>query len=92
MRKRAGVPYARAMDPLAQFELLSDAAQLAIIGGLFWAFAAFAGVMERRRAKRRDLGRLEQVGWVPWLGLFVGAAMIGGGCLALSLPAVIGKM
>ena len=80
------------MDMFAQFALLSDAAQLAIIGGLFWAFAAFAGVMERRRGKRRDVGRLEQVGWMPWLGLFMLSAMIGGGMLAMSLPAVIGSM
>lgn len=92
MRKRVRSPYAPVMDPVTQFELLSDAAQLAITGGLFWAFATFAGVMERRRAKRRDVDRLEQVGWVPWLGLFVLSAMIGGGMLAMSLPAVIGSL
>ena len=80
------------MDMFAQFALLSDAAQLAIIGGMFWVFAAFAGVMERRRSSRRDVGRLEQVGWMPWMGLFMGAAMIGGGMLAMSLPVVIGSM
>ena len=82
----------RSMDILAQFELLSDAAQLALVGGLFWVFAGFAGVMERRRIKRRDVARLEQVGWVPWLTLFIFAAIIGGGMLALSLPAVIGSL
>jgi len=92
LRKRARAPYALRMDIIARFELLSDAAQLAIIGGLFWVFAAFAGVMDRRRGKRRDVGRLEQVGWVPWTGLFMGAAMIGGGCLALSLPVVLGSL
>ncbi|WP_296718195.1 hypothetical protein [Erythrobacter sp.] len=80
------------MEFLARFALLSDAAQLALTGGLFWAFAAFAGVMERRRMKRRDVSRLEQVGWVPWLGLFMSAAIIGGGMLAMSLPVVIGGM
>ncbi|HSJ77549.1 MAG TPA: hypothetical protein VK913_02335 [Erythrobacter sp.] len=85
-------PYARVMDAITQFELLSDAAQLAITGGLLWVFAAFAAVMERRRAKRRDVDRLEQVGWVPWLGLFMLSAMIGGGMLAMSLPAVIGSL
>jgi hypothetical protein len=75
------------MDAITQFELLSDAGQLAVIGGLFWAFALFAGVMERRRAKRRDVERLEQVGWVPWMGLMMGAAMIGGGCLLMTLSA-----
>jgi hypothetical protein len=79
------------MDLIDRFELLSDAAQLAVTGGLFWLFAVFAGVMERRRAKSRDLARLEQVGWVPWLGLFMLAAIIGGGMLAISLPAVLGS-
>lgn len=79
------------MDLLDRFELLSDAGRLAVTGALFWVFAAFAGVMERRRTKRRDLARLEQVGWVPWLGLFVGAAIIGGGMLAISLPVVLGN-
>jgi hypothetical protein len=89
LRKRARGPYARAMDAITQFELLSDAAQLAVIGGLFWVLALFAGVMERRRAKRRDVTRLEQVGWVPWTGLLMIAAIIGGGMLAMSLPAVL---
>ena len=80
------------MDLIARFELLSDAAQLAVTGGLFWAFAAFAGVMERRRATRRNVARLEQVGWVPWLGLFMTAAIIGGGLLAVSLPVVLGGL
>jgi hypothetical protein len=77
------------MDGLAQFALLSDAAQLALVGGALWVFAGFAALMERRRAKRRDFARLEQVGWVPWLGLFMLAAIFGGGCLALGLPAVL---
>lgn len=80
------------MELLDRFELLSDAGQLAVTGALFWVFAAFAGMMERRRTKRRDLARLEQVGWVPWLGLFVGAAIIGGGMLAMSLPVVLGGL
>jgi len=77
---------------IAQFALLSDAAQLAWVGAGLWVVAAFAGVMERRRAKRRDVARLEQVGWVPWTGLFMLAAIAGGGCLAMSLPVVIGGL
>lgn len=92
MRKRPARLNGQPMELLARFELLSDAAQLAVIGGLFWVFAAFAGVMERRRMKRRDVTRLEQVGWVPWLGLFMSAAIIGGGCLAMSLPVVLGSL
>jgi hypothetical protein len=75
------------MDIIAQFELLSEAAQLAVVGGLFWVFAGIAAVMERRRGKRRDVGRLEQVGWMPWTGLFMAAAMIGGGCVVMALRA-----
>lgn len=80
------------MDMLARFALLSDAAQLAIAGGLFWVFAAFASLMDRRRTRTRDLSRLESVGWMPWTGLFVGAAIIGGGCLAMSLPVVLSSL
>lgn len=80
------------MALLDHFALLSDAAQLAIAGTLLWVFAGFAGVMERRRMKRRDVARLEQVGWVPWLGLFMVAAIIGGGLLAVSLPVVLGSL
>lgn len=89
LRKRARVAYRRGMEILTQFELLSDAAQLAVVGGLLWAFAVFAGVMERYQAKRRDVDRLEQVGWVPWLSLFMLAAIIGGGCLAMALPVLL---
>lgn len=80
------------MEIVAQFALLSDAAQLALTGGALWLFAGFAALMERRRAKRRDVARLEAVGWVPWTSLFMLAAMLGGGCLAMSLPAVIGAL
>ena len=78
------------MDVIAQFALLSDAAQLAVTGGALWLFAGFAALMERRRSKARDLDRLEQVGWVPWTGLFLLAAMLGGGCLVLGLPVMLG--
>lgn len=71
------------MDPIAQFAMLSDAAQLAIYGGLFWVLAGFFALMERRRQKARDLARLEQVGWVPWTTLFMLAAILGGGMLAI---------
>lgn len=80
------------MELLDRFELLSDAAQLAIAGGGFWLFAGFAALMERRRNRKRDLARLEQVGWVPWLGLFMLAAITGGGMLAMSLPVVLGGL
>lgn len=75
-----------------QFELLSDAAQLAIVGGGFWVFAGFCALMERRRNRTRDVARLERVGFMPWTILFVLGAIIGGGCLAMSLPVVLGGL
>lgn len=77
------------MDLIAQFELLTDAAQLAVVGGLFWVLAGLFALMERRRHKTRNLARLERVGWVPWTTLFVLAAIIGGGMLALGLPVAL---
>jgi hypothetical protein len=80
------------MDLLTQFELASDAAQLALIGAACWAFAVLCLFMEQRRVRQRSLERLERVGWVPWTGLFLACAMIGGGCLAMSLPVVLGSL
>ncbi len=80
------------IDPVAQFALLSDAAQLAVTGAGFWLLAGFSAAMDYRRNKQRDLDRLEQVGWVPWTALFLGSAVIGGGILALSLPPVLGSL
>lgn len=77
------------MNSITQFVLLSDAAQLAVVGGAFWLLAGLCALMERRRNKARDLARLEKVGWVPWTSLFMLAAIIGGGILAMSLPVVM---
>jgi hypothetical protein len=64
----------------------SDAEIMALVACGFLVFAAIAGAMERRRLKRDDIQR---VGWVPWLGIFIGCMIIGGGLLALSLPKVL---
>ena len=80
------------MDILTTLALSSDAAQLAVIGAVFWALAAFAALMEWRRKKTRDYAQLERVGWVPWTAIFIMCAMIGGGCLAMSLPVVLGNL
>jgi ABC-type Na+ efflux pump permease subunit len=77
------------MDMIAQFELMSDAAQLALLGAGLWVLAGVFTLMERRRARARDLAKLEAVGWVPWTTLFVLAAMLGAGLLAMALPAVL---
>ena len=64
----------------------SDAEILALWGLGFLLLAAIAGVMERRRMKRAQIHR---VGWVPWMGLFMTFAVVGGGLLSVAVPAVI---
>lgn len=80
------------MDLLNQWWLASDATRMAVIGAAFWVSAAVAALMEWRRGRNRTVERLERVGWVPWTGVFIMCAMIGGGCLAMSLPVVLGKL
>ncbi len=75
------------MDSVLQhLRFASDAEVMALVGCAFVALGAIAGSMERRRLKRDNIQR---VGWVPWLGIFVGCMIIGGGLLALSLPKVL---
>ncbi|WP_232367326.1 hypothetical protein [Altererythrobacter lutimaris] len=75
------------MDSVLQhLRFASDAELMALVGCAFVLVGAIAGTMERRRLKREDIKR---VGWVPWLGIFVGAMIIGGGLLVMSLPKVL---
>ena len=64
----------------------SDAELLALWGVGFVALALLCSLMERRRMKRAQIHR---VGWVPWTGLFLVFAVIGGGLLAVSVPVVL---
>ena len=64
----------------------SDAELLSIWGVAMLLAAAACSLMERRRMKRAQINR---IGWVPWTGLFLCFAMIGGGLLAVALPHVI---
>ena len=60
--------------------------------GLGKAFGGYPeGIRNRLREARRSPERLERVGFMPWTSLFVGFAIIGGGCLAMSLPVVLGN-
>lgn len=77
------------MQMIRQFELMSDAAQLAFAGAGLWALAVGFTLMERRRARARSLSKLEKVGWVPWTTLFVLAAMSGAALLTAALPALV---
>lgn len=63
----------------------SDAELLTIWGVAMLLVAGFCSLMERRRMKRAQINR---VGWVPWTGLFLFFAVIGGGLLAVAVPAL----
>ncbi|WP_324828080.1 hypothetical protein [Qipengyuania zhejiangensis] len=66
------------------FLLFASEAEILTLWGVgFLLVAGFCSWMERRRIKRAELNR---VGWVPWTGLFVCFAVIGGGCLAVAIP------
>lgn len=79
-------------DILTRLEFASDAMLLALTGAACWAFALVCLLFEQLRVKRRSVERLERVGWMPWTALFLGSAVIGGGCLAMSLPVVLGNL
>ncbi|BDI60594.1 hypothetical protein [Qipengyuania nanhaisediminis] len=83
---------ALSMEFLTSLSFASDAERLALAGAGFWLFAGLCLVMERLRNARRSVERLERVGWMPWTTLFVASAIIGGGCLAVSLPVVLGSL
>ena len=79
-------------DFLPQLAFASDAVWLALAGLGCWIFAVFCLLMERLRNRRRSVERLERVGFMPWTNLFVASAIIGGGCLAVSMPVVLGNL
>ncbi|WP_247710458.1 hypothetical protein [Qipengyuania huizhouensis] len=64
----------------------SEADMIALWGASFLLCAGFALVMERRRARR---AQIDGVGWMPWTGLFLICAVIGGGLLAVAIPGII---
>jgi uncharacterized membrane protein SirB2 len=71
----------------AQFVTFANNAEwLGLAGGGFLLLALIAQAMDKRRLKRRSIDR---VGFVPWTGVFVACAIIGGGMLALAVPALI---
>ena len=69
----------------------SDAAILALWGAAFLVVGLAALIMDRRRHRRDRLGAPDRVGWVPWTGVFLLCAVLGGGLLAASLPALLGS-
>ena len=76
-----------AMHTLRDFLIFaSDAELMALWGAGFVACALLAIFAERRRMKR---ARIDRLGWMPWTGLFLLCAVIGGGLLALSVPQLL---
>lgn len=61
----------------------SDAELLALWGAAMLLLAALCSLMERRRMRRAAIDR---IGWVPWTGLFLTFAVVGGGLLAVAVP------
>lgn len=77
----------RAMQTLRDFLMFaSDAELMATWGAGFVAVAMLASLAERYRMKT---ARIDRLGWMPWTGIFAFSAIIGGGLLMYSLPAVI---
>ena len=68
----------------AAMALTQAKAWLGIAAFLLAALVCMA--MERRRLKRAQINR---VGWMPWTGLFLVFAVIGGGLLAVAIPGII---
>ena len=64
----------------------SEADILALWGAGFLVLSVIALIAERLRMKRAQIDR---VGWIPWTQLFLICAVIGGGLLALSVPAML---
>jgi hypothetical protein len=64
----------------------SDAELLSLVGAMLLVLAGFASLMERRRMKRAALNR---VGWMPWTGIFLTLAIVGGGLLSVAVPALL---
>ena len=64
----------------------SDADVLGIWAAAFLLLAGIASFMERRRMNR---ARIDKIGWMPWTGLFLTFAVLGGGLLAIAVPGIV---
>ena len=66
----------------------NDAERFAALGVACWLVSALALVAERRRNRR---SRIDRVGWMPWTGVFLTFAVLGGGLIYMALPGLMGK-
>lgn len=78
----------RALEP-TWLLFASDATVVALGGTGFLLAAGGALAMDRRRHRRDRLGAPDRVGWVPWTGVFLLCAVMGGGLLAAALPGLL---
>ena len=74
------------MEWLHKFVFLSEAGRVALLGAGFIVLALVALLAERARGKR---ARIDRVGCMPWMTIFLFAAVIGGGLIATGLPVVL---
>lgn len=74
------------MDVQRLWIFASDAEIVGLWGLGFIMLALLALLAERRR---NEHARFDRVGWVPWTGLFMCCAMIGGGLIALAAKGII---
>ena len=64
----------------------SDAMVAALWGAALLVLAGFSMLMERRRVRRK---RIDQVGWVPWLLVFILCAVTGVSLITMALPGLM---
>lgn len=74
------------MEFLHRLIFAGDAELLAMIGAGLIVIGLLANWMERRRIRR---ARIDRVGWVPWLTLFMACTVIGGGLLMIAIPSMM---
>ncbi|OZA92892.1 MAG: hypothetical protein B7X57_06795 [Erythrobacter sp. 34-65-8] len=72
---------------LHQFLVFASEAKLLAAAGLgCWLLAAIAVVAEKRRNARPSL---DQVGWVPWTGIFLAATLCGAMFILFGVKAIL---
>ena len=74
------------MEFLHRLIFAGDAEQLAMVGAGLILLGLLANGMERRRIRR---AQIDEVGWVPWLGIFMGCTVTGVVLLMVAVPSIM---